>query len=176
MRRVPQAAWYRALLRFCSFSPPWFPGAFPRGHLARCSNHRRLVTTAADPERSAGASLFGKEPGSANYRLNLAIRPEDLTFDAGPDGKARVALEFAAVLYDSRGKILDSHQDRATVALDPDRLRSIQASSLRVHSTVTLPASGDMAVRLLVRDLPSGRIGTLQVSAAAIRAAAVPVP
>ena len=85
-------------------------------------------------------------------------------------------LEFATVIYDAKGKLLDSHQDRAALALDPERFHAMQLGALHFHHTVALPMAGSQTVRVLVHDVSTNRVGSLRLSADQIRQAAGTIP
>jgi hypothetical protein len=106
------------------------------------------------------------------YALNLSIPADALSFTQGDDGKMHATLEFATLIYDAKGRPIDSHQDFAVLALDPDRYRAMQAGGLHFHHTVALPATGKQTVRVLVHDVSTNRVGSLRLSADQIRQAA----
>ncbi len=122
-----------------------------------------------------GAAQIG---GAAHhsYALNVTIAADALGFREGEDGKMHAALEFATLIYDDRGKVVDSYQERAAPALEPNRYRAMLAGGLHFHHTVALPESGRQSVRVLVHDVSTNRVGSLRLSADQIRHAAASSP
>jgi VWFA-related protein len=125
--------------------------------------------------KSAAQAIGLAAVGSAEhhqYALNLLIPGDGIEFTSGGDGKQHATLEFATLIYDARGKVIDSHQDLAALALDPERYRTMQTGGLRFHHTVALPLAGKQTVRVLVHDVSTNRVGSLRLSADQIRQAA----
>lgn len=127
----------------------------------------------APADKTIGWKASGDTPHSV-YALNLQVAVESLNFTQGDDRKMHATLEFATLLYDSKGAIVDSHQDRAVLALDPARYQAMTQGGLRFHHTVALPNEGSGTVRVLVHDVSTNRVGSLHLSNAQIREAAGP--
>lgn len=106
------------------------------------------------------------------YTMNVTADVSTLRFTEAQDGKVHATLEFATTIYDAKGKVVDSRSDRAVLALEPARAESIRQGGLRFHQTVELPQGGSETVRTAVYDDIAGRVGTVQMTAQQVRAAA----
>ena len=108
-----------------------------------------------------------KEP-ARHYTASFGLDPRSLAFTATPDGHFHAALEFASVVFDSAGKELDSHADRVNLDLDAARYAAIMSSGIGYQQQITLPGEGDPSLRLAVHDAVTDRLGTVDLSAAAL--------
>lgn len=128
------------------------------------------VVSSAPPDKIIGAKSAGTN--SSLYALQMLLPVSALHVTQDSDGKHRATLEYATLLYDSKGTVLDSHQDRAALQLDEARYQAMLQGGLRFHHTVALPAGSTGSVRVLVRDVGTNRIGSLRLSDEEIRRAA----
>ncbi|WP_130418244.1 VWA domain-containing protein [Edaphobacter modestus] len=126
-----------------------------------------LTAQQPPPGKTIGESAAGTGPHMV-YSLNLVVDASTLTFIAAPDGKMHASIDFATVLYDAKGKVVDSRSDHADLALDTARYRGMIQGGLRFHHNVALNVRGDESVRIAVHDSTTDRIGTLQLTSAQI--------
>ena len=127
--------------------------------------------SSAPPDKIIDAKSAGGN--SSLYALQVLLPIGALHVTQDSDGKHRATLEYATLLYDSKGTVLDSHQDRAALQLDEARYQAmVQGGGLRFHHTVALPAGSAGSVRVLVRDVSTNRIGSLRLADEEIRRAA----
>jgi VWFA-related protein len=123
---------------------------------------------AAPATKAVGEAAFGGGP-NAQYVLTLDVDPKTISFSLEADGKMHGVIDFVVVVYDAKGKQVDSKLNRAVFALESERYKAIAAGGLRFHFNVDLPNVGDQVVRLGVYDAVTDRVGTLELSANAIR-------
>lgn len=131
-----------------------------------------LFSVRALPARQTAAASTSsksriKEPAH-HYTASFGVDPRSLAFTATPDGHFHAALEFASVVFDSTGKQLDSHADRVNLDLDSTRYAAIMKSGIGYQQQITLPSEGDPSLRLAVHDATTDRLGTLDLSSAAL--------
>ncbi|WP_260737498.1 VWA domain-containing protein [Tunturiibacter lichenicola] len=132
---------------------------------------KKVATPAAgDPPaaKAVGEAAFSGGP-SAQYLLTMDVDAKTISFTQAADGKMHGVVDFVVVLYDAKGKQLDSKLNRAVLALEPERYKGILSGGLRFHFNVDLAAQGDQVVRLGVHDAVTDHVGTLELSASAIR-------
>lgn len=122
----------------------------------------------APATKFVGESAFAGGP-HMQYLLTLGVDAKTISFTQAADGKMHGVIDFALVLFDAKGKQVDSKLSRAVLALDPERYEAILSSSMRYHFNVVLPSEGDQVLRLGVHDAVTDHIGTLELSANAIR-------
>jgi VWFA-related protein len=130
-----------------------------------------MLADGTPPAKTIGLATVGTAEHHL-YAMNLSIPADAIDFTPGDDGKMHATLEFATLIYDAKGKPIDSHQDRAALAMEPERYRAVQAGGLHFHHTVALPLTGKQTVRVMVHDVSTNRVGSLRLSADQIRQAA----
>ncbi|WP_047490321.1 VWA domain-containing protein [Terriglobus sp. TAA 43] len=120
-----------------------------------------------------GAPVFEALP-HGTYQLNTLVDFSTLQFSPDADGKMHGVVDVATVIYDKNGKVLDSRNDRATLALDATRYQAMMKSGMRYHQTVAIPDKGDGYVRVAIHDAMTDKLGTVQMAMDAIRTSAKP--
>jgi hypothetical protein len=118
--------------------------------------------------KAVGEAAFSGGP-NAQYLLTMDVDAKTLFFTQAADGKMHGAIDFVVVVYDAKGKQVDSKLNRAVLALEPERYQGILSGGMRFHFNVDLPTEGDQVVRLGVHDAVTDHVGTLELSASAIR-------
>ncbi len=126
--------------------------------------------SSAPPDKVLGAKAAGSN--SSLYALQVLLPVSALHVTQDSDGKHRATLEYATLLYDRKGTVLDSHQDRAVLVLDEARYQAMLQGGLRFHHTVALALGSSGSVRVLVRDVGTNRVGSLRLADAEVRQAA----
>jgi VWFA-related protein len=102
--------------------------------------------------------LAPDKPGLAKYFLNIDSRM--LTFTPGDDGTRNVKLDVAICSFDRSGKPLQYFQEHVDKKFDEKEYATVRAVP---HAIEFAPVEGTARVRLVVRDAPSGAIGSLNV-------------
>ncbi len=113
------------------------------------------------PEKNASSSL-GAEAPLKRYAVEYGIPGHALTFTGGPDGKEHAKVEFVALAYDLTGKRVNAVDQTVNLGLPAAEYADILRLGVPVHQELDLPA-GQFALRVLVRDMESMRIGALEV-------------
>lgn len=126
-----------------------------------------------DASKVIGAPVFEAQP-HGTYQLNAIVDFSTLQFSPDAEGKMHGVVDVATVIYDKNGKVLDSRNDRATLALDDARYQAMLKSGMRYHQIVALPDKGDGYVRVAVHDAMTDKLGTVQMAMDSIRTSAKP--
>ena len=135
-----------------------------------------LKVASAPPEQTIGLKAAGQAEHSL-YALNLQVPMDALDVAPAADGKRHMTLEFATLLYDNKGAVIESHVDRAALALDEERYQSmVQGGGVRFHHNIALPANSKGTVRVMVHDVAANRVGSLRLSDEQIRQVAAATP
>ncbi len=112
---------------------------------------------AAPPAASATIQLQG-------YLLEFALLARQLSMQVGSDQAHRDHLEFAVLSFDADGDTLSGTRTELQDVIHPDRWQEIQQSGgYHVPLGVEVPLQARF-LRLAIRDLGSGRIGSLELS------------
>lgn len=90
------------------------------------------------------------------------IDPQGLTFDPQPNGTAKTAIDVATAALSPSYRLLAGNTDRVTRRLSAEELQSARSSGVVLHLAYT-PQAHAQWLRVLVRDLATGRIGSLDV-------------
>jgi hypothetical protein len=101
------------------------------------------------------------KPGDAKFLT--AVYPSTLTFARQDDGTRDLALKFAVCMFDGKGKPLQFvHQDYSA-KLTEKQYGEIEAQHGFTHTVEITPPAGTVALRLLVKDLTSGQMGSVDI-------------
>jgi hypothetical protein len=122
----------------------------------------RLVIDAPVSQRQISTDLFlGFEqmPGvGTKVNATIQVARDALTFDLN-DGKLVADLDIGGIFYDSKGKPINSFVGRLKIFPAPESATLTKRSQAVYSFYAWLPA-GLYQVRVGVRDLKSGRIGS----------------
>jgi VWFA-related protein len=98
------------------------------------------------------------------YLLEFALLPRQLDIEVGPDQARHNHLEFAVLSFDADGNTLSGIRTELQDVIHPDRWQEIeQSGGYHVPLGVEVPVQARF-LRIAVRDMSSGRIGSLEVS------------
>jgi hypothetical protein len=123
---------------------------------------------AAPAVKWVGETAFEGRP-HAQYTLTLNVDAKTVSFTESPDGKMHAVLDFILIVYDAKGKQIDAKLDRAVLALAPAHYEMLLSDGMRFRFNLVLPDEGDEILHFGVRDAVTDHIGTLELSAEAIR-------
>ncbi|WP_433965341.1 VWA domain-containing protein [Tunturiibacter gelidiferens] len=136
----------------------------------------RRVESSAAPAAASGApatkwvgeTAFEDGP-HVQYTVTLNFDPKTVSFTESPDGKVHGVLDFILIIYDAKGRQIDSKLDRAVLDLEPARYKKLLSDGMRFRFNLVLPSQGDEILRFGVHDAVTDHIGTFELSADAIR-------
>jgi VWFA-related protein len=112
-----------------------------------------------------GVPLYGsfldttERNGKKAVKFELRIPWDGLTVDQ--ENGSRMALDIAAIAFDSSGKPAGSVGQTLDSKLPPQAIAQIQQGGMRYRNTIELPA-GEYKVRFVVRDNLTGRLGSVE--------------
>jgi VWFA-related protein len=92
-----------------------------------------------------------------------------LELDPQTTGKHTGSVEFAAVILDDQGIVVDSSSATVDMALTPKSYDQAQSSGVAMILKVAIPEKGTYFLRTGVRDVTNGRAGALEVSTGQIK-------
>jgi VWFA-related protein len=135
------------------------------------SGASKTATDGAPGVKWVGESAF-QGVAHAQYVVTLNVDAKTVSFTESADGKMHGIIDFILIVYDDKGKQVDSKLDRAVLALEPAHYQKFLMEGMKFRFNLVLPAAGDEIVHFGVHDAVTDRIGTLELSAAAIRGSA----
>ena len=103
-------------------------------------------------------ALAPDKPGLAKYFMNIDARM--LTFTPGDDGKRDVKLDVAICSFDRSGKPLQYFQEHVDKKFDEKDYAAMRGVP---HAIEFTPHPDTARIRMVVRDVASGEIGSLNV-------------
>ena len=104
-------------------------------------------------------SLPPDSPGQLKFYLT--INPSALTLTPTADGGHHLNISVAVCTFDKRGWPFEFMSDAIERRFDASEYRSLTAHGL--PHVVSIPGPTPPTLRLLVRDIPSGRLGSVNV-------------
>lgn len=128
------------------------------------------ILSAADPaakEVKVAAGPAGEIPQSPQsmphrYLVDFSADPHGITWTPAPNGGAHGEVEVSMVAWGADGQRVN-YTDRALgVNLDPAQSAQVLKTGLPLHQEIDLPA-GTIYLRVAIHDLPSGRIGSMEI-------------
>ena len=123
-------------------------------------------TLAADP----GTHLKGKwqKESARIYSLHYDIDARTLQLATTTDGHHTGSLQVLATVYDDLGQLANSAVANLNLNFTPEQYERLQQIPLSLDQKIAIPVKSNFFLRLGVHDVPSDRIGALQVSVDAI--------
>jgi hypothetical protein len=116
------------------------------------------ITKGAKPEAKLMKAPY------RSYDLLYAVDVHDVAFTASSDGVRHGSLEFAALVYDDEGELVNQSTSRISLDLPADRYAQVLARGLRVGQTIEAPDKGDYFLRVGIQDIGGDRIGAAEIS------------
>jgi VWFA-related protein len=97
------------------------------------------------------------------YGIEFGVFRDDLAFQAARDGQREARVEIAVVVYDRNGNLLNSIVKSANISLNPQLYAAFATVGVQLRENIDVPGGGAY-LRTGIRDLASGKAGTLQIS------------
>ena len=123
--------------------------------------HQEIVGALTEPLQATAVALAAIKQQTTSG-IDLMIDPRGLTFDQQPNGTAETAFDVATAALSPSYRLLAGNTDRVTRRLSAEELQSARSSGVVLHLAYT-PQAHAQWLRVLVRDLATGRIGSLDV-------------
>ena len=96
------------------------------------------------------------------YNVDLSIDPHHLDLTELPNARRQAELEVALALYNADGMRVNHSDTGLQLDLTLDKLSSYMKAGIPIHQEIDVPA-GRAYLRVGVRDVTSGRIGTVEL-------------
>jgi VWFA-related protein len=127
--------------------------------------HVTPSTAFAKPD---GSSVMG-QPDPAlkgkplvRYDFQYYLAANQITLDNDDNGKRGASMEFIMAAYDGEGKMLNVVKQKVSFAVVMDQIAQFLQEPFQIPLRFDLPP-GKIFVRVAVRDVPSGNVGTLEI-------------
>jgi VWFA-related protein len=129
------------------------------------------ASTSTEDTLAANNIVSAKDPMKAPYRrydVDCAAAARYITLAEAPDGHRVGAVQAVAMVYDSRGKLLNAVSRTLRFNLTPEEYAQFQRLGFREHLEISAPAKGESFFRIGIEEGSSGRIGTVEVASSAV--------
>jgi VWFA-related protein len=97
------------------------------------------------------------------YQVHFSVNAQMLQFMPLPDETYHGRLEFAVVVYNDQGAMVNSRLTTAPIDIDKRTYQQTMQGGLGTVETIAIPAKGNFFLRLGVRDLGDDKIGALEI-------------
>lgn len=129
------------------------------------------VTPSTAPPKPGDPAVIGhptaalKDKPLVRYDFQYALEPSQVTLENAADGKRTGSVVFVMTAYDDTGKVLSAIEEKTSIALNPDQVGPFLKKPFifpEHPAEFDLPP-GKIFVRIGLRDVPSQKIGTLEI-------------
>jgi VWFA-related protein len=137
-------------------------------HLAIDDKVQKLDKNAPLP---AGNYLEANYKGKPfrTYTVQVRADARALTLNREADGRHRGTIEFVTLVYDQSGNRVNSLLSTAVLNLSEDHYRQMLAAGLHAEQQIAIPVKGNYFLRVGVHDIPSDRIGAVEIPVDEVR-------
>ena len=109
------------------------------------------------------------KPPYRRYNLVDVVDVRNVLFTTTGDGVRHGKFEFAALVYDSDGQLVNSSSNSMSLDFPPDRYAPILDRGLRVGQTVETPLKGAYFLRIGIYDANGDRVGAVEIPTSTLK-------
>jgi VWFA-related protein len=109
------------------------------------------------------------KPPFRRYEVVYVVDIHNALFAMTADGVRHAKIEFAAVVYDADGQVVDTAGNQMNLDFPSDRYGEILERGLRASLTIEAPVKGDYFLRIGFYDAASDRVGAIEVPVASLK-------
>lgn len=109
------------------------------------------------------------------YDVDIITLPQEFTLAPQPDGHRDGKVEFNVLVYDANGKLLNAIQRTIQLDLKPESYANFMKSTVSMHLEISVPVRGETYLRIGIHDLPTDRLGVVEIPVASVSRLAPPV-
>jgi hypothetical protein len=102
------------------------------------------------------------------YVLSVAALPQAFTFTRDTPGKIHMAARLVTRLYSADGTLINKTTLNVIGDIDDARYQTIMANGLQFKQEISVPLKGESFLRIGVEDLPTNRIGVVEIPVATV--------
>jgi len=129
-------------------------------------------STRPDDTLAADNVLDPKTPLAPPYRrfdVDAAAMPKYFTLTKQTNGNYLGAIELAVFVYTPDGKLINVAAKKLKLNLTPEDYEKFEKNVVGVHVEVSAPAAKDSVLRIGLQDVPSSKIGAVEVATASVK-------
>jgi len=102
------------------------------------------------------------------FKVHFSVDPRGILLPT-PGGKYSGVIDFAVLIYDDNGAVVNSRIDTAQVDLTPDRYKQALAGRLGFSQCIAVPVQGNYFLRLGVHEWKTDLAGALEIPVADVQ-------
>ncbi len=122
------------------------------------------------PENTLTDSGSDKAKGPfRRYSVDYAALAGDFSYTITPDGLRHAEVEFVTVVYQPEGVMVNHTSHVFRFSVTPEQFKRLQQGGFPCHQEISVPVKGTYYIRTGVHDLKTNRIGSTEVSVAAVK-------
>lgn len=109
------------------------------------------------------------KPPYRSYTMQYLVDVHGAEFSITDKGREHGELEFAALVYDADGKLVNSAASALQLNLTQENFASISKHGLLAKQTIEAPAKGEYFLRIGVHDVVSDRVGSIEIPLSSLK-------
>jgi VWFA-related protein len=114
------------------------------------------------------AGLADVRDGFRRFIVDFDTEGHDYAFPAADNGKYHLKAQFAALVYQSDGKLVDTVTTTLVADITEAERAKVLRTGLPFRLQVSVPDHGDYSIRIGVYDFNSDHVGSVEVPVAAV--------
>jgi len=125
-----------------------------------------LPANAADvvvPGNASHLQRASDNPLAVRYSIEYSAEPRWVSAPPDSGGLRHAHVEFIALAYDTRGKIIATDVKPVRITWTPAQFEAAQQHGLRYQQQLSVIPQPGYSIRLLIHDLLTDRIGSIDV-------------
>lgn len=103
------------------------------------------------------------------YVVQFAAAPRSFTFTSSANGNRQGKIDFITLVYDAEGNRINSVMNNVSTTLTQAQFAGLQKQGILFQQQISVPVKGDYRVRILIDDVNTNRLGSLELPIAAVR-------
>lgn len=131
----------------------------------------RVLPTSAQPEDTVYSHNVPNPDIKGpfrRYQVDYVALGNAFRLSKETDGKYHGQVEFVVFVYDSDGKLLNIDENNLGLSLDPATYANLLKTGFRFGLQVSTPSKKETFLRIAIHDVPSGRMGIVEVPSSSI--------
>lgn len=110
------------------------------------------------------------QPPYRTYSLDAHLDLHSLTMTQNAAGNYEGTIEYAVVVYDADGDVVNQSARLGRISLPPDRYAQVLAHGMAMRQPIDVPVKGNYFLRVGLHDPNADRVGAVEVPVAAVQA------
>lgn len=136
------------------------------------------ASTATEDTVAKGNQLDPHTPMQGPFQrfdVDFIALPGDIQFSKQSNGMYSGSIEFKAYVYDPDGKLLNAAGSLVSLELKPETYNQFMQEPFAAHLEVSSQAGREAYLRIGIRDVPSNRLGVVELPLSSVSRLAPPV-